>query len=274
MSLFRVDPAKCRRDGICASVCPAGLIAPPAGDGLPQALPEAAALCINCGHCAAACPHAALELAAMPLVGMAELKRELKVSPEQAAQFLASRRSIRNFKPDPLDRETLQQMLEVVAYAPSGHNTQPVAWLVIQGRERLDPLAGLVIAWMKALVAAGNPLAEQLHMDRVVRRWGEGRDVILRGAPVVAVAHAAKDDRTAPAACTIALAYLELIAHGRGLGACWAGFFNAAANFYPPMQAALELPAGHAAFGAMMLGQTGERYWRLPARKAPAVTWR
>ncbi|MFH1059905.1 MAG: nitroreductase family protein [Pseudomonadota bacterium] len=274
MSLFTIDPAKCKRDGICAAACPSALIIAPAGDHLPQPIPEAAELCINCGHCAAACPHGALELAAMPLAAMPALKRELKVSAEQADQFLAGRRSIRNFKPEALDRDTLQHLLEVTAYAPSGHNIQPVAWLVLQGRERLDALAKLVIRWMQGLVAAGHPLAGQMHMARVIERWQAGKDVILRQAPAVAVAHAPKDERTAPAACTIALTYLELSAHGQGLGACWAGFFNAAANFFPPMQEALALPAGHAAFGAMMLGRTAERYWRLPLRKAPDVIWR
>lgn len=274
MSLFSVDPAKCKRDGLCAAVCPVSLILAPQGDGLPTPIPEGVEFCINCGHCAAVCPHGALELATMPLAAMNKLERALEVSPEQADQFLASRRSVRNFKSTMLDRDILQQMLEVAAFAPSGHNTQPVAWLVISGRDKLDPLAKLVIQWMQGLVAAGHPLAGQYHMDRVIMRWNQGREVILRGAPVLAVAHAPKDERTSSASCTIALTYLELIAHGHGLGACWAGFFNAAANFYPPMQQALALPEGHATFGAMMLGQPNERYWRLPVRKTPDVIWR
>jgi nitroreductase len=36
-------------------------------------------------------------------------------------------------------------------------------------------------------------------------------------------------------ACAIALTYLELATYSLGLGACWAGYFSAAAAFYPPM---------------------------------------
>jgi hypothetical protein len=46
-----------------------------------------------------------------------------------------------------------------------------------------------------------------MHMDRVVAAWEAGKDRIFWGAPHVVVAHAPKDERTAPAACTIALTY-------------------------------------------------------------------
>ena len=69
---------------------------------------------------------------------------------------------------------------------------------------------------------------------RFGERWESGADTILRGAPVLVQVHAHKDERTAPQGCTIATAYLELAATAHGLGACWAGFFNAAALMYPP----------------------------------------
>ena len=88
------------------------------------------------------------------------------------------------------------------------------------------------------------------------------------------VAHAYKNDRSAPAACTIALTFLDLAAMSFGLGACWAGYFNAAANFWPPMQKALSLPEGHISFGAMMVGHPRFQYQRLPLRNEPKITWR
>ena len=88
------------------------------------------------------------------------------------------------------------------------------------------------------------------------------------------VTHAPKEEQSAPAACTIALAYLELAAPSFDLGACWAGYFNAAANLWPPMQDYLELPAGHSSFGAVMVGYPLYEYYRLPLRKEPLITWR
>jgi len=90
----------------------------------------------------------------------------------------------------------------------------------------------------------------------------------------VVIAHAPKDDLMAPAACTIALAYLELAAVGMELGTCWAGFLNAAANTFPAMTRIMDLPENHQCFGAMMVGYPRFAYHRMPTRKQPSITWR
>ena len=51
-----------------------------------------------------------------------------------------------------------------------------------------------------------------MMLDRVVAAWDAGRDLICRDAPHLVVTHAPKDDLTAPCACLLALAYLELAA--------------------------------------------------------------
>ena len=81
------------------------------------------------------------------------------------------------------------------------------------------------------------------------------------------------DERTAPQGCTIAMAYLELAATAHGLGACWAGFFNMAPMFYPPIYEALNLPKDHQVLGSMMLGVPKFKYHRVPLRNKPVITW-
>jgi nitroreductase len=116
--------------------------------------------------------------------------------------------------------------------------------------------------------------AARLHLDRVVASWDAGIDRICRSAPHLIVAHAPKDDRSAPSACTIALTYLELAAYASGLGACWAGYFNAAANLWPPILKALALPSRHTCLGAMMIGYPKYRYQRIPLRDPVKISWR
>jgi len=273
MSLITVNRQTCNRDGICGSVCPMKII--DASDGsCPAPVVGAEEVCIRCGHCVAVCPTGSLRHIELPLEGFPPLRKDLQLSEEQSLQFLRARRSIRNYRDRPVSREILQKLIETARYAPSGHNSQGAEWLVVDNREELDRLNGLVADWMRWMLANMADLARSLHMDRVLERIAGGEDVILRGAPVLVVAHAPKDDRLAPSTCTIALAYLELAATGMALGTCWAGYFNAAATSFPPLTAALGLPEGHQAFGAMMVGYPQYRYQRLLPRKDPVITWR
>lgn len=274
MELLSVDQEKCKRDGICAAVCPASIIEFKFKEAFPTVIEGGDELCLRCGHCVAVCPHGAISHEIMNTTECPTVRDELNMQPDQVEQFLRSRRSIRTYKEKPVDRDVLTKLIKLASFAPSGHNTQPVNWLVIYDSDEVQQLAGIVADWMGSLIKEGSPLAATLHMDRVVAAWEAGKDRICRSAPHMLVAHAPKDERSAPVACTIALTYLELATPAFGLGACWAGYFNAAANFWPPMAEALDLPAGNVSFGAMMVGQPKFKYARLPLRNKPKTIWR
>jgi nitroreductase/NAD-dependent dihydropyrimidine dehydrogenase PreA subunit len=273
MGSFTVDESKCRRDGICAAVCPVGIITHSAGF-LPQHAPGAGALCIRCGHCVAACPHGACAVAGIGPEECAPVRPEWRLSPEQAEHFLRSRRSIRAFKEKEVEQGRLGRLIGVARYAPSGHNRQPVRWLVISGREPVLAVAAHVVAWMRRILEAKPEMARGMLLDRVVGSWDAGLDPVCRSAPHLVVAHAAKDDATAPSACTLALGYLELAAPAFDLGACWAGYVMMASVHWPPLQEALALPEGQQLCGAMLVGEPRYRYARLPPRPEPPITWR
>jgi len=274
MALFSVDPHKCQRDGICVAECPAKIIELADDESFPKPIAGAEELCIHCGHCVTVCPHGALSLEDMKPEDCPPLRRDQLPGPEQCEHFLRSRRSIRNFKEKPVPRETLINLIEIARYGPTGHNLQPVHWLVIEKTEEVKRMGGLVADWMRLMIKEQPKLADLFHLDRVVQAWDQGVDRILRGAPHLIVAHAQKALAPAQAACIIALTYLDLAAPSFGLGTCWAGYFNTAANLYSPMQEDLKLPKGHQCFGAMMIGYPKYPYHRLPLRKEPPISWR
>ncbi|HEU4776089.1 MAG TPA: nitroreductase [Telluria sp.] len=82
------------------------------------------------------------------------------VSPQQQAvdAAITSRRSIRAFRPDPVAREDIDQILEVASRAPSGTNTQPWKVTVLTGaaKARLS----------EAILAVHNdPAAAKEHVE-------------------------------------------------------------------------------------------------------------
>ena len=274
MGLFVVDESKCARDGLCAAVCPQAIITMKGEGAVPKPRKRAAGHCISCGHCVAVCPNGALSHRDMSPDQCPPIREELLLDADQAEHFLRSRRSIRNYKDEIVDKETIARLIDIARYGPSGHNTQPVKWLVVHEREALRQMVGMVIDWMRDMLKNQREVAKGLHMDIIVGAYKFGFDAVCRGAPHIIVAHAPRDAMPAPAACTIALAYLDLAAPALGLGTCWGGYFMAAANQWEPLKEALALPNEDVVYGAVMVGYPKFKYRRLPVRNRPEVTWR
>lgn len=269
MTLFTVDENLCARDGLCAEDCPAGCIVLD-GNGLPAPHEKKAAYCIECGHCMAVCPTGALRLDRFdsPAEPM-----QARISPEQAAQFLKGRRSVRRFLNRPLTRDELAALIDLTEYAPSGHNARPVRWSVAATPEAVRSVAEATVAWMRTEVEAESETAAKLHLAGLVRAWDKGTDIICRNAPALAVPYAPLSGVTPAADGVIAAAYLELAAHGAGLGACWCGYVYLAALEDEALRKVLAIPDGHQACGALMLGRPAYRYRAVPPRSGADVTW-
>ena len=274
MTLFTVDSTMCKRDGICASECPAGIISMAGEDNYPTPVKGAEYYCINCGHCVAVCPQGALALKTMSPQNSTHVQKDMLPGPDQTIHLLASRRSIRSYKKQSVERDILAKLIDIGRYAPSGSNKQPVNWLVIEDSDKVNRLAELVVDWMRFMLKEKPELARAANMDAIVASCEKGQDRICRGAPHMIVAHAPKIIPTAQADCAIGLNYVELAAYSMGLGACWAGYVQAAASVYPPVIDVLGLPEGHQCFGALLVGHPMYSYHRIPVRNEPVVSWR
>jgi nitroreductase len=243
-------------------------------ESFPVVAPGREKVCLVCGHCVAVCPHGALRHEGIPFDRCPPLRKELLISEDQAVQFLRSRRSIRVFKNKPVERDTIQRVIDIARYAPTGGNAQPLEWLVLTDPEELRALAGLTIDWMRDTLEKDPESVRMPYMSMIVKAWDAGINVVLWNAPVVVVASAHRDTPMGLVDVTIALTYLELAALPLGLGTCWAGLLQGALLSWKPLQEAMALPEGHVHHYPMMLGYPKLRYHRLPERKEPRITWR
>ena len=273
MDFIAVSLDKCKQCGSCRDECPAGLIRVAKGEP-PTPTDDAEARCIDCGHCVAVCPEGALSHRSMAVSDCPPVRPDWILGVAEGEHFLRNRRSIRSFKETPVDRETIARVIDLARYAPSGHNRQPVRWLVVHESAELARLAGMAVDWMRYMVKSQPELAADFHFETVIADWEKGKDRVCRGAPHVIVAHAPKEERTAILAGPIAITFLDLAAPLFGLGACWGGYFTMAATYWPEMKAALALPKGHIPLGALMIGYPRHSYRRLMLRNAPQITWK
>ena len=259
MSQITVDTDLCRKDGLCVEVCPSGTLVLNA-EGFPEEVPENS--CILCGHCVAVCTCDALTHTGLPDEPFLPALKDLP-SPALIDSFLISRRSVREFKKQPVARETLEALLDVARRAPTASNSQKLHWIVVEGGDRVHALSAETMNYMRTARLGRNQL----------EKWESGYDFILRGAPTVVVACTPAEYAWGKQDCAIALSYFELAAEARGLGVCWAGYLTRVASLHAPLRLALSVPEGYTVHGGLMLGEPKYRYGKVPPRKPLSVQW-
>ena len=163
-------------------------------------------------------------------------------------QAIKERKSIRAFKPDPVPRQKVEEILRLAANAPSAINLQPWEFAVVVGEERERLSRRLMKAYKEKQVACapGNvkPLPAEviargveakegmkLHLDEK----GVGFDSFVNegscnfyGAPVAIILSI--DNAFAKwnyVDIGITLGYLVLAAHSAGLSTCPIGLITA-----------------------------------------------
>lgn len=274
MSFFSIDAEKCVKDGLCVMDCPMSILQMPDKNSAPVPVSGAEEMCIKCGHCVSICPTGAIAIQSITPENCYEIKPELVPSQEQMEHIIRYRRSIRVYKKEAVEKEKIDSILKAAAAGQTGHNSRSVHWLVIHDTEKVKELTGMVADWMRYMIKEQPDLSAQLHLDMVVAGYEMGIDPICRNAPHLVVAYAPKSAPTGAIDCATAMAYLELAAPSWGLGTCWAGFFNIAATFWPPLQKALELPKGCQIQASVMLGIPKLKYRRMPPRDDVQISWK
>jgi len=254
-----VDAEKCKRDGMCAEVCPTGFLTV-GGEGWPKEAPENP--CIACGHCVAVCPHGALAHSGLEGGGFSPVPKNLPGLSDARALMLA-RRSVRAYKDKPVSADMLGGLLDTARYAPTAVNTQKVSFVACVDPAKVKEAASLCVEWLRGTG----------YYPHLVQAWDMGREVALRGAPAIVVAHAPADYPWGETDSVIALSYLELAAASAGLGVCWAGLLTKAAQASPALSAFLGVGEGQIVRGGLMLGYPKYRYQLIPPRQAAKVTW-
>ena len=281
MPQFLVQNGQCQKCGICALVCPSKLIHAESKK-LPVMTANTQSQCRGCGQCVAFCPSGASSL--MPHEpeedgnwGKSEGFAVAKLpSGEAVATLMQSRRSIRVYKKSPVPKYILEQLMQTVRFAPTATNSQRIRWIMFYSRKSLLFLGDLLAEAMLEhyRTSPDDPMASKA--PGMAKDWADGKDPFFRGAPHLLGAIVPKREywRWGAEEGAIALTYAELLAHGLGLGACWAGYLTIYANAYAPLRNALGLEPDEHLAGGQMLGHPKHKAKCLPYRPFSKVDWR
>ena len=262
MNFANIDYAKCKKDAICIDSCPFGLFVEDEQQ-FPRMKDGAENFCILCGHCVAVCPHGALQVGNIHPQDCQLIDKAVTIDDKLVAHLFQTRRSIRRYKDRPVSHEKLAKLIDIVRWAPTAVNVQPVRWIMVTKSDLVHEMAGMAVDWMRT----------KEMLPAIVEAWKAGEDMVLRGAPHLVIAHASSKGFKPVVDCSIAVASLELAASAMGIGGCWAGMFMGAANEHLPLVELLALPEDHQVYGALMLGYPKYHYQRVPPRHEASVKW-
>jgi nitroreductase len=137
----------------------------------------------------------------------------------ELAQAIRERRSVRKYRPDPVPRETLEHILELATWAPSGMNRQPWHFIVVRGEkaEELRSIFSEAGEDMRPRLEARFPDRPKIVESTLefFRTYGGAQVFIL------AYAGASTSSGWDTNSTAVAVQNLLLAAHEAGLGATW-----------------------------------------------------
>jgi nitroreductase len=148
------------------------------------------------------------------------------------AELIQKRYSVRAYRPDPVEEEKLEQVLEAARLAPTAANRQPFRLLVIQTEGRQDELGRIY------------------HHE-----WFVQAPLVIGVCAVSAEGWSRMDGKSyADVDATIVMDHLILAAANLGLGSCWIGAFDPDAA-----REVLGLPEGVEPIAFTPLGYAADR---------------
>lgn len=210
--------------------------------------------CIECGHCYAICPTGAVDMPAYDKSTCGELASMSDFDSDLLLQAMKSRRTIRQFRKQPVEKEVLRKVLEAGRYAPTASNSQNVAFTVLGSQQ--NAIEKECVKLFRTGIEIGSKFTAFLTNMEIDDHF------FFKGAPVVIVV-SGRDSVNA----TLASAYMELEANSLGLGVLYSGFFCGLARLNPLLNAKLKLPRGHKVVTCMILGYPAVEYKRIVPRK-------
>jgi len=287
--MITIDEQKCTLCGECIPVCVRRILA----KGEKSVYVTDRALCLACGHCKAVCPTDAPQLPGMNEQFQSVPEKKEIPGAGELFRFFRRRRSLRVYRPDLVEKEKLQMLLEAGRYAPTGSNRQACEYIAVSGRKILDQVCTLAtralreqgrkiqeaVDWHRQ---AKKPLPEDLASqqlfpavwERIAKKWDEGADQLLHRAPALILIHIKEDSATTPELDSgIAATHMVHLAGALGLGTCFIAFLVRTLQDSKELRMLLEIPEGNRVYVALTVGYPAVTYLRLTGRRPAKVKW-
>ena len=139
----------------------------------------------------------------------------------EVLKAIKARRSVKTYESKKIPREIINTIIEAGNQAPSGMNSQPWRFVVVEDETLHKKLIATAVPNAKKLletVKTSNPE----RYEQIMKRYKELEDPIYYSAP--AIIFVIGKDRYSDLSCPLACGNMMLAAYSLGLGTCWVQF--------------------------------------------------
>ena len=286
-----IDLELCSNCRLCIEVCPCNII------GLNEKeevffIKERESICLQCGQCMAVCSTKAISVNGFSYENDFIDLHESNLNYENFMDFLAHRRSIRNFKDKPVPDNMIDKILESISYAPFGAEPEKINITVINNRKKIETALPYISKFLDDIVKwVDNPIVSFMikrkkgqetfntiknHLYPISKLGNyklEFGDRITRGAPALLIFHAEKGAEEHTNNSLIYATYTILAAHALGLGATMIGIVPAAINKVSVVRKIFEIPKENEAVMSVIIGYPKYKYKRTIKRRKHKIDW-
>lgn len=215
--------------------------------------------CMKCGHCMAICPQYAINISGYSENPYDTESMELLDS-EKLMNSLISRRSIRQFKSEKIEKEKIEKIIEAGRWTPTGKNAQDVSYIVIDKKKRLvEDLAIKIFKRLLRFLKVFNKSMRNMEIDE---------DFFFKKAPlaIMVIADSKVDG-------SLAASNMALMAESLGIGVLYSGFFTVATSLSGKIKKELGIRSKKAVT-TLVLGYPDVKYKRSTQREDAEIIYR
>jgi len=179
-------------------------------------------------------------------------------------QAIYERRAVREFTAEPVDQQTIRQLIDAAIQAPSAVNEQAWSFSVVRDKAVLGRISNQAKAHMLKTPPTGLP-------SHHFRDLTDPNYDIFYHAPVLIVISSVTKSQWAVENCSLAAENLMLAACAAALGTCWIGFAQTWLGTTEG-KATIEVPSSYMAVAPIIVGHPKVTPAPVP-RKEPEIRW-
>jgi nitroreductase len=183
-------------------------------------------------------------------------------------ESILKRRSVRSYEPKPVPKDILETIIAAGNQAPSGMNSQPWRFVVVEDKPMKKRLLQATLPNAKKILGPVK-VSDPERYKMIMKRFEELEDPIYYSAP--AILFVIGSGKYADLSCPLACENIMLAAYSLGIGSCWVAFGSMVTED-PEIVKALELKGDEKIYGPILLGYPKD-YPDPPKKKEPVVKW-